>query len=44
MVNTALAIGGTIGTIRIVFAVFVLLTPVLDIPNDGLIVSNGNHL
>ena len=27
-----------------VFAVFVLLTPVLDIPNDGLIVSNGNHL
>ena len=44
MVNTALAIGGTIGTIGIVFAVFVLLTPVLDIPNDGLIVSNGNHL
>ena len=44
MVNTALTIGGTIGTIVIVFAVFVLLTPVLDIPNDGLIVSNGNHL
>ena len=44
MVNTALAIGGTIGTIGIVFAVFVLLTPVLDIPNDGLIVNNGNHL
>ena len=44
MVNTALTIGGTIGTIGIVFAVFVLLTPVLDIPNDGLIVSNGNHL
>ena len=44
MVNTALAIGGTIGTIGIIFAVFVLLTPVLDIPNDGLIVSNGNHL
>ena len=44
MVNTALTIGGTIGTIGIVFAVFVLLTPVSDIPNDGLIVSNGNHL
>ena len=44
MVNNAIVVSGTIGIIGIVFATFVLLDPVSEIPNDGLIVSNGNHL
>jgi S1-C subfamily serine protease len=44
MVNAGVAIGGTLGTVGIVLVIFVLLNSVSETSNDGLIVSNGNHL
>tara|TARA_B100000929_G_scaffold157973_1_gene125081 strand:- start:6143 stop:7288 length:1146 start_codon:yes stop_codon:yes gene_type:complete len=44
MANNGAIIGGVIATIGIIFAVFVLVNPVSEIPNNDLIVSNGNHL
>ena len=44
MANTGVAVGGGIATIVVVFAVFVLLNQVSEIPDTELIVSNGDHL
>jgi len=44
MANSGAIIGGLIATVGIIFAVFVLVNPISEIPNNDLIVSNGNHL
>ena len=44
MANNGIIIGGSIATIGIAFAVFVMLSSTSEIPNTELIVSNGNHL
>ena len=44
MANNGAIIGGMLATIGIIFAVFVLVNPISEIPNNDLIVSNGNHL
>jgi S1-C subfamily serine protease len=44
MANNGAIIGGVLATIGIIFAVFVLVNPISEIPNNDLIVSNGNHL
>ena len=44
MANSGAIIGGVIATVGIIFAVFVLVNPISEIPNNDLIVSNGNHL
>ena len=44
MANSGAIIGGVIATAGIIFAVFVLVNPISEIPNNDLIVSNGNHL
>jgi len=44
MVNAGVAIGGTLGTVGVILVIFVLLNSASETSNDGLIVSNGNHL
>ena len=44
MANNGIIIGGSIATIGVAFAVFVMLSSTSEIPNTELIVSNGNHL
>ena len=44
MANNGIIIGGSIATIGIAFAVFVMLSSTSEIPNTELIVSNGNNL
>jgi len=44
MTNNAIVIGGVLATIGIVFGVFVLLNSTSEIQDEGLIVTNGNHL